>query len=114
MPQKSKFVLVTTTVDSRIRAERLARAIVDCQLAACVQFFPVTSVYRWKGKRERAAEYLLLAKTGAALSSRLTGFIRKNHSYELPEITVVKLDGGLPEYLRWITDETIGAAGRKG
>lgn len=110
----SRHVVVTTTVDSKARAEKLAAAIVHSRLAACVQYTPVRSIYRWKGKVESASEQLLLAKTTASTASRLVEYIRKNHWYELPEITVQPIAGGLAGYLRWIEDETAaGGDGKK-
>jgi periplasmic divalent cation tolerance protein len=84
----------------------LARKTVENRLAACVQFTSIDSIYRWKGAVESASEYVLLAKTRSDLADDLVSFIRANHSYEVPEITVMPIAGGLPEYLSWISDET--------
>jgi periplasmic divalent cation tolerance protein len=102
----SGFVVITTTVDSEAAAQELAAALVEARLAACVQCVPIRSVYRWKGAVESAAEYLLLAKTRAALADEATVFIRGRHSYELPEIVVTPVAGGLADYLAWIRSET--------
>ena len=100
------FVVVTTTVDGESPARQLARRIVEARLAACVQLFPIHSIYRWKGKVESADEYLLLAKTRKSLSGKLVRFVRAHHSYEVPEITVTPILGGWGDYLRWIAEET--------
>lgn len=99
-------VVVTTAVGSRAVARRLAARLVREQWAACVQYFPITSTYRWKGEIETAAEFLLLVKTPARVSRRVVEFIRREHPYELPEITVTPIRGGLAGYLRWIDGET--------
>ena len=107
MPREtSEFIVVTTTVGSEREARELAAAVVGEKLAACVQCVPVHSTYRWKGVVESAAEFLLLAKTRASLADALTAFIRGRHSYELPEIVVTPIVGGLAPYLQWIRDET--------
>jgi heme A synthase len=49
-------------------------------------------------------ELLLLAKTRADLADELCTFIRSRHPYEVPEIIVTPITGGLPEYLQWIAD----------
>ena len=98
--------MVMTTVAKRTEAQRLARKIVAARLAACVQTMPIRSVYRWQGRVESAAEHLLLVKTRAALAKPLTAFIRKHHTYQVPEIVTVPVTGGLPAYLRWLADET--------
>jgi periplasmic divalent cation tolerance protein len=110
-----EFVVVSTTVDNAKKAKAIAGRIVVERLAACVQQVPIRSVYRWKGKIESASEYLLLAKTRAALASELVAFIRKMHPYELPEILVMPIKGGLAGYLEWIVRETRGGkSARKG
>jgi periplasmic divalent cation tolerance protein len=103
---KMKFVVVNTTIDSARAAEKLAGLIVKNRLAACVQSVPIRSIYTWKGKVEKAKEYLLLAKTRASLAGKLTAFIRKHHPYDVPEIVVTRISGGLKDYLAWIDAET--------
>jgi len=101
-----QFVIVQTAVDDRERAEHLAASIIEQRLAACVQRVPVHSTYRWKGKTERSGEFLLLAKTRSALADRLMEFIRGRHPYEVPEILVTPIMGGLEAYLDWVAEET--------
>ncbi len=88
-------------------ALRIADALVDAQLAACVQVLPgATSVYRWQGKVERASETLLLIKTTHVRFDALAARIVELHPYELPEVIAVEITGGLPAYLDWIARET--------
>lgn len=104
--KKDSVVVVTTAVGSRAAARKLASLIVKARLAACVQCAPVHSIYRWKGNVESADEYVLFAKTPASLADSLVAFIGKRHSYELPEITIMPITGGLKEYMNWIAKET--------
>jgi len=71
-----------------------------------VQVLPIRSTYRWKGQVTRTREHLLLIKTRAALASKATTFIRAKHQYELPEILITPVTGGLPDYLKWVTEAT--------
>lgn len=103
---KQKIVAITTTVGRAAEAKRLAKRIVEARLASCVQSFPVTSIYRWKGKVESASEFVLVAKTRRSLAGRLIKFIRAEHSYELPEIIETAISGGLAGYLNWVINET--------
>ena len=107
-----RYVTVTTTVGGKTRADSLAKAIVAARLAACVQRLPIRSVYWWRGRMESSAEHLLTAKTRAGLAARLVRFIRAQHPYELPEIVVTPISGGLPGYLAWIAAETRAARPR--
>jgi len=99
------FSLVLTTVKNRIEAKRMAEKLVSEKLAACVSAIPnVTSVYRWRGKVERAREVMLVAKTSAKKLDRLIHRIKELHSYEIPEILVLRVELGLPEYLKWLEE----------
>jgi periplasmic divalent cation tolerance protein len=106
MCAEADYVVVTTTVESDEDAGKLAQGVVKERLAACVQKTPIQSTYWWKGSVESSSEQLLLMKTRASLSGKLTEFIKQNHSYEVPEIVVLPLMGGHPDYLHWIEAET--------
>jgi periplasmic divalent cation tolerance protein len=105
---KTRFVTLSTTLAKPGQASRLARKIVESRLAACVQFWPIHSVYRWKGKMESSKEITLVCKTRAGLAQALMEFIHALHPYEVPEVVVTPLAGGLATYLGWIEEETTG------
>ena len=97
--------LIISTAGSKEEASRIAHALVDEQLAACVNIVgPIDSVYRWQGKVESAPEVLLLVKTVAVKSTTVIARIRELHSYDLPEAIELDIEGGSPEYLKWIAD----------
>ena len=101
------YVIVTTTVGAEDLAVKLAELITSARLAACVQFWPIRSVYWWQGKIESGAEYILQCKTRTNLVPALQEFIRSNHPYQVPEIMVTPITGGHPAYLNWIHQETL-------
>ena len=101
------IVLVVTNLPDREAALRLARGLVEERLAACVNVLGgCTSVYRWDGAIEEAAEVPVFIKTRAARFPELEARIRELHPYELPEIIAVPIVHGLPDYLEWIAKET--------
>jgi periplasmic divalent cation tolerance protein len=101
--------LCLITVPTADEASRLARALVEERLAACVNVLPdVHSVYRWRGAVEESDEILLVAKTTAASFERLRDRVLAMHSYEVPEIIALPIERGNPEYLRWI-EESLGS-----
>ena len=100
-------IVVLCTCPDETVADRIATALVDERLAACVNRLPgVISTYRWKSEVCRDSEWLLLIKTTierfAALSERIVAL----HPYELPEVVAVDIARGLPPYLQWIAAET--------
>jgi periplasmic divalent cation tolerance protein len=95
--------IVLTTAGDREEAQKIASALVERRVAACVNIVgPIDSVYRWQGKVERAQEYLLIIKTTAAAADRVHEVNSELHSYELPECVVLPVEGGSEEYLAWI------------
>jgi periplasmic divalent cation tolerance protein len=101
-------LLVLTTAGSEDEARKIAHALVERQLAACVNVLPrIHSVYRWKGNVERAEEFLLIIKTTTNCEKRVRTTITELHSYELPECLAVGIDGGSEEYLRWVSESVL-------
>jgi periplasmic divalent cation tolerance protein len=106
MPNKraGKYVVVLVTCGSRTEAERIAREIVSRRLAACANLLetPVRSVYRWKGRVEKAREFLLLIKTSVRRLASLQAEVERLHSYDVPEFIALPILTGSPAYLRWL------------
>lgn len=99
----SECIQVLTTVGSEAEAERIAAALLDARLAACVQTVgPITSAYVWQGERETATEWQCLAKTEWRLYPEVEAAIRAAHSYEEPEILAIPVLAGSPGYLAWV------------
>ncbi len=95
--------LVLTTCGSQKEALKIAHALVERHLAACVNIVPqVASVYRWQGKVETAEESLLVIKTTAAAFERLREALGELHSYQVPECIEVGIEDGSAAYLEWI------------
>ncbi|MDO0928016.1 divalent-cation tolerance protein CutA [Streptomyces sp. TG1A-8] len=101
-----EYAVVTTTHDAEDKAHALAAAVIEGRLAACAQIYPVTSVYRWRGRVAGGREWRVDFKTRGDLVAELTALIRERHDYDTPEIVAVPVLSGSPEYLTWITDET--------
>lgn len=98
---------LVTGPDEELR--RLAERVVNERLAACVNVVGgVTSVYRWEGAVERAAESLALIKTTAGRLDDLRQRILALHPYDEPEFVALGVDGGSASYLRWVAESVSG------
>jgi periplasmic divalent cation tolerance protein len=101
------LVQIVTTTSSAEEARRIATALVERRLAACVQIVgPVESVYRWQGKIETANEWQCLIKTRQSKYSAVEAAIRELHSYDVPEILAFPISDASPAYRQWLIDET--------
>jgi len=104
-----EFIVVFVTAGSAAEGDRLAHALVEERLAACVNRLPsVQSIYRWEGKVEQSAEELLVIKTRKALFRTLEKRVRELHSYTVPEIIALSIFAGSEPYLKWLSEETLG------
>jgi periplasmic divalent cation tolerance protein len=100
-------MLVLVTASDADEAARLARALVDERLAACVNIVPgLRSLYRWQGRVEDAPEVLLLVKSVRPRLAAIVARVRALHSYSVPEVVAVPIVGGSEPYLAWLAAET--------
>jgi len=97
-----KVVFITASEQD---APKIAQALVERKLAACVNLVPVRSIYKWKGKIEDDKENLLVIKTKKSKIDPLKKILKELHSYEVPELIVLPIEDGLPDYLNWIDKE---------
>ena len=107
METPTQALLVIANCPDEACANRIALAVVEAGLAACVNLLPrVQSVYRWQGAIESASEVPLLIKTTAGRYTELEAAIRALHPYDVPEIIALPIAQGLPAYLDWLAAET--------
>ena len=105
-----RSLLVLTNLPDRAAAERLADALIEKRVAACVNILaPCRSVYRWQKAVQHDEEHPMLIKTTEERYAALEAAIRAGHPYELPEIIALPIERGLPAYLEWVAAETAGA-----
>lgn len=103
-------IQIVTTTETRDAAETIARHLVEQGLAACAQVSgPITSIYRWQGRIERATEWQCVIKTRAALYDQVERAIRALHPYETPEILATPVAHGSTAYLDWLAQATESA-----
>jgi periplasmic divalent cation tolerance protein len=102
--------VVITTAANRAEAEKIADALVEGEIAACVNIVgPIRSVYRWEGKIENVEEFLLLIKTWSDAYDRVEAAIKELHSYDLPECIALRVEKGSEQYLEWIENSVRSA-----
>ncbi|SRR5690554_2986442 len=102
----SEPIQVFMTAGDKEEAQRIAQAIVEQRLAACVQVLgPIYSSYWWEDELETAEEYLCLMKSDRRVYDELEAAIKKVHSYDTPEILAMPVTAGNPDYLQWLQQE---------
>ena len=98
------MLIIFTTVDSKEKAEELAKALLKERLAACISYWEVGSKYWWNNAIEEAQEYVLKIKTVEEVRERIVERLKALHPYEVPEIVIVKAEAE-GEYGKWLRNE---------
>lgn len=103
-----KHILVLITVPSEQVGEQIATALLEDNLAACVNMVsPIRSLYTWEGVINDDEEMLLIVKSRADLfESRLVPAVQAAHPYDVPEIIAIPILMGSKNYLDWIDEST--------
>jgi len=106
MKRGGRIRVVLVMCGTLTEGRRIARRAVSKRLAACVNIVlsPAESFYTWKGKLEKAREYLLVMKTTARCLSELEKEVKRLHSYDLPEFIALPIAAGSNGYLSWLQD----------
>lgn len=96
------FSIVYITAGNMEEACNIGRKLVGEKLAACVNIFPITSIFRWKDSIDEAQEFGIIAKTKTGKVKEIEKRVKELHSYEVPCVVSFRMDGGSADYLKWI------------
>lgn len=112
--KSAPIVLVYVTTPSVKAAERIALAVVEEGLAACANVLgPIRSLFRWKGKVERAREAVLILKTRQSRVAALTRRIKALHTYSMPCVVALPILGGNDDFIEWVAAESAPRSKRR-
>ena len=100
-------MLVYITTDSSDEAIGIGEALVADRLIACANIIPgMFSVYQWQGEVCHGEETVLIVKTRRSLVGEVTRRIQGLHGYDCPCVVALPIEGGNPEFLSWIVEQT--------
>ncbi|MHC4469480.1 MAG: divalent-cation tolerance protein CutA [Planctomycetota bacterium] len=96
-------------------ANGLARRAIESKLAACVNVqVGITSHFFWEGEIHADNEALLIAKVSEEKADEFVERIREWHSYQCPEVILIDVVGGNPEYIDWVEHSGADSESRGG
>jgi periplasmic divalent cation tolerance protein len=99
--------LIYTTFPSEGEAVSTGEVLVAKRLAACVNIFPpMTAIFEWEGRVEKATETAMIIKTRLALKDDVYTELKHHHSYSIPAFVVLEAAGGSKEFVNWIAGQT--------
>ena len=98
------YIIVTVTTTNKQEAENIAQHLLKEHLIACANIIgPVSSIFHWTGKIEKAEEYLIVIKSREDLFEKLAETVKALHSYKVPEILALPIVDGSRAYLDWLS-----------
>lgn len=100
----SDQILLTFTCDSEKEAQDISNLLIEQKLVACAQIFPIQSRYWWDGSVQEKTEFYVSTKTLLSHAEKIEHLICDKHSYDVPAIEIIKIDGGKSKFLNWIKE----------
>jgi|SRR3989338_5085265 len=85
------FVFLYVTVPNKKEAVLLVKSLLHDKSIACANFFPIHSIYQWKGKMEQQSEIALILKTTRKKKALVRKGIESLHSYAIPCIAEISV-----------------------
>ncbi len=95
------YIFAYITIESQAQAEKLITELINLNLIACANIFPIKSIYKWKGNIENCEETAFIVKTRQDKYEELEKYVKENHSYEIPCITKFNVEPN-KEFADWI------------
>ena len=96
------FSLVYITAGNMEEARKIGKKLVEERLVACVNLFPVSSIFRWQGSIDEENEVAIIAKTKTGKVKNIEKRVKELHSYDVPCVVSFNMDEGSKDYLDWI------------
>ncbi|MFA4935573.1 MAG: divalent-cation tolerance protein CutA [Candidatus Methanoperedens sp.] len=96
------FSIVYITAGDMEEARKIGRKLVEEKLAACVNIFPITSIFRWKGNIDESQEFGIIAKTKTQKVKEIEKRVKELHSYEVPCVVSFGIVEGSADFLKWV------------
>ena len=101
------MVFIYTTCATTGEAEKLGKLILDKKLGACIDYWPIRSMYHWEGDLKHLEEVMMLITTFEPKIETVSDLISKNHSYSTPLIGSVDVRRINRAYKEWMMKEVV-------
>lgn len=96
-----KIILLYSTYSTLEKAQEIVERLLEKNLIACANIFPVTSFFRWQATCKRVNEYVVIAKTIDDVKEEVRKEISTHHDYEIPCIVMFSCDAE-SEFANWV------------
>ena len=96
-------ILIYVTCEDEKEALKIANSLVSSGAVACANVIPQTmAVFKWEGFTQEKSEAILILKSQKDRLEEVMERIKQIHSYDLPCILTMQIEGGDTKFLEWI------------
>jgi periplasmic divalent cation tolerance protein len=103
MYPNKQLILITCCKSSRQEAKKISKIIIKSKLSICFHIVKINSYFIWEKEIVKTKEFEIQIKTNLDKFKEIEIKIKNNHSYKLPGISYVTIDGGSEKYLKWLS-----------
>ena len=96
------MIFIYSTFPNKKEVKEIGEGLVKNKLVACVNIFPIESIYLWRNKIIKDKEFAAIIKTKKENFEKVEKFILENHSYDTPCIIEIPLGRITKKYLSWL------------
>lgn len=98
------MIFVYSTFPNKNEAKTIGEKLIQKKLAACVNIFPINSIYYWQKKIVKDKEFGVIIKTKKENFKKIEKFILSHHSYTIPCILEIPVGKVTKKYLKWFNE----------
>lgn len=98
------MIFVYSTFSNKKEVKDIGGKLLKKKLAKCINFFPIDSIYYWKGKVNQDKEIAIIIKAEKKNFKKIEKFILENHSYDEPCILEIPIERVTKKYLNWLKE----------
>jgi len=103
-----QYIVVFVTTPNKKEAKKITSLLLDRHIIACANIIEnIDSYFWWNGKKNRAKECLLIAKTTKSSFKKLIVLVKDIHPYDVPEIIAIPILTGYLPYLDWLKEVVV-------
>lgn len=95
------MIMIYVTLNNNDEARKIGNTLLDQNLANCVNFFPITCIYKYKDEKTEEPEVVLIIKTKDNYYEKIRDVIKKNINYDnfIGQIKVEKINDDFSNWL---------------
>ncbi len=96
-----EVLVMITTESNKKNALRVAKSLIQNQLAACVSIKQIFSIYEWEDNIEETKEFEITIKSKPEFKDSLIDFLHEISTYDVPQIIYKKFNTDI-KYYDWL------------